>query len=86
MKRTMSARNVAKFHKMLANDVSLKQASKLLNIDVKALQEFTPAKMQALKSKQAEEAARKEAENKEAEAAAKTLAAAAKSVTKKKDK
>ena len=54
MKTTMDKRNVAKFHKLLAEKISVAKCSKLLKIAVKTLNKFTPEKVAVFKKKQAE--------------------------------
>ena len=45
MKSTMSNRNIAKFHKLLAQDVSIEKCSKYLGITKAALKKFMPDRM-----------------------------------------
>ena len=42
MKSTMSARNISKFHKLLANDVSVDKISKFLGVTKATLKKFSP--------------------------------------------
>ena len=47
MKNTMSGRNIAKFHKMLAQEVPLKKISKFMGVSMSTLEKFTPEKTDA---------------------------------------
>ena len=42
MKDTMNRKNVARFHRMLADEVPLSKCSKMLKISIKTLKKFTP--------------------------------------------
>lgn len=57
MKCTMSKRNVAKFHKLLEMKAPVKDIVKILKVDKDTLKQFTPAKFEDFKKKQAEAAA-----------------------------
>ena len=64
MKSTMSNRNIAKFHKLLAQDIPLKKISKFIGVTEAALKKFMPDRMAEVtvsKKAAAEKAAGKEA-------------------------
>ena len=69
MKKTMSGRNIAKFHKMLAQEVPMKKISIFMGIEMKTLAKFVP-------EVQAEAVAAKSASVAEAVAAAEKKAPA----------
>ncbi len=51
MKKTMNKPDIAKFHKLLAEDVSLKKISEGLGVTIDTLKKFTPDIMQAISDK-----------------------------------
>lgn len=53
MKKTMNSRDIARFHKYLEAEVSIKECSKSLGIEQKTLAKFTPEAIVAAKKKQA---------------------------------
>lgn len=83
MKKTMSQREVAKFHKYLEKKMSMKDCAKYLQVDMDTLKKFTPSAIEAWKKSQAEKAALALKGEEETRKAAKVVAAAAKEVTKK---
>jgi hypothetical protein len=58
MKDTMNNRDIAKFHKLLDAEVSMKKCSDSLGVSVKALNKFTP---DAIKKAKVKDAPQKEA-------------------------
>lgn len=83
MKKTMSKRNVAKFHNLLKKKVSVNDIVKILKVDKETLKKFTPSVFKDLKEKAAEAAALAETEKQETAKAAEVVAEAAKQVVKK---
>lgn len=57
MKETMSKRDIAKFHKYLAEDISIDKISKGMGIDKKTLAKFTPEAIKKVKEQRAKEEA-----------------------------
>jgi len=51
IKETMNKRDVARYHKMLADDVSIKEISKVMLISEKTLRRFTPEVVAKVKEK-----------------------------------
>ena len=49
MKNTMNSRNIAKYHKLLDAEVSLKKISAFLKVSEATLKKFTPEKVAAAK-------------------------------------
>jgi arsenate reductase-like glutaredoxin family protein len=82
MKKTMSKRNVALFHKLLKKKAPIGDIVKILKVTKETLKEFTPAKCEAFKQSQIEAAALKQKEEAVKIEAADTLVAAAKKVAK----
>jgi len=80
MKTTMSKREIAKFHKFLEQDVSLKECSKYLGVTIPALKKFSPTLVEKAKQDHLSIAKAKIAHEKEQEEAAEVLAKAAKKV------
>ena len=80
MKKTMSKRNIAKFHNLLKAEVPISSIVKILKIDKNTLKKFSPSAVKAFKDKQREiEALAVKQKAKTAEAA-EIVAAAAKKV------
>jgi len=51
IKNTMNKRDVARYHKMLADDISIKEISKAMLISEKTLRIFTPEAVDKIKKK-----------------------------------
>lgn len=60
MKSTMNKRDIAKYHKLLAEEVSIDKISKFLKIDKATLKKFTPKGVKPKAAAAAEKPAEKE--------------------------
>lgn len=79
MKSTMNSRDIAKFHKLLAAEVSSNEIVKILGIEVETLKKFTPEKVKAAKIKRKDRQAQVLAERKKTQEIAAAAVQAARS-------
>lgn len=81
MKNTMNKSDIARFHKLLADEVKPSECSKILKVSPATLKKFTPEAVKKAKEASAARAAKAAEKSKKSGKAAAVLAEAAKKAT-----